>query len=120
MERTKLVDLIGGLWVLAGVLGLIFFFLMFFIFLGVSFLPDLAHTPRLILRFFAWGSWVLAAIFSLPQIITGLGLLRRQEWARILGIILSVFALFRFPLGTALGIFSLYVLTQRETTSLFR
>lgn len=120
MERTKLVDLVGGLWILAGLLGLLACFLMFFLFLGVSLFADIGHTARVVLRILAWGSWALAAILALPQIIAGLGLMKRQEWARILAIVLSIIALFRFPLGTALGIFSLFVLTHRETVPLFR
>lgn len=120
MERTRLVDLVGGLWILAGLLGLVVCFLLFFIFLGVSLFADIGQTARIILRILAWGSWALAAVFSLPQIVAGLGLMKRQEWARILTIVLSIIALFRFPLGTALGIFSLFVLTHRETILLFR
>lgn len=120
MERTKLVDLVGGLWIFAGLLALMVCFLMFFLFLGVSFFADIGYPARVILRILAWGSWALAALLALPQIIAGFGLMKRQEWARILAIVLSIIALFSFPLGTALGIFSLFVLTHRETVPLFR
>jgi len=55
-----------------------------------------------------------------PSIIAGVGLLHFKPWARVLAIILSVIHLFSVPFGTALGIYGLWVLLQRETESLFR
>jgi len=43
-------------------------------------------------------------------IIAGWGLLDRQYWARILALILGFLSLLHFPLGTALGIYTLWVL----------
>jgi len=38
------------------------------------------------------------------------GLFEREPWARFLGLALGFLALLRFPLGTALGIYTLWVL----------
>jgi len=57
---------------------------------------------------------------SAPSIIAGIGLLYFKRWARILTIILSVIHLFSVPFGTALGIYGLWALLQRETEPLFR
>ena len=43
-------------------------------------------------------------------IAAGWGLLQREHWARILTIILGFLALIHVPLGTALGIYTLWVL----------
>jgi hypothetical protein len=40
----------------------------------------------------------------------GFSLLQRKPWGRTLAIVVSILALFRFPLGTALGIYTLWVL----------
>jgi hypothetical protein len=61
----------------------------------------------------------LIALMSLPSIIAGIGLQRRRKWARILTIILSVINLFNFPVGTALGGYSLWVLLNDQSTSYF-
>jgi hypothetical protein len=45
----------------------------------------------------------------------GWGLLRREPWARMLTIVLSFLALFNIPFGTALGIYSLWVLLPAES-----
>jgi hypothetical protein len=46
--------------------------------------------------------------------IAGWGLLQRESWARILTLILSFLALFNVPFGTALGIYSLWVLLPAD------
>lgn len=47
-------------------------------------------------------------ILSIPGLIAGLGLLRRKEWARILALIVSAISLLNFPLGTAVGVYSIW------------
>jgi hypothetical protein len=58
-------------------------------------------------------------VLSLPGIIGGIGVLRRKPWGRYLVMVLSVLALFSFPIGTAVGIYSIWVLMQDETAELF-
>jgi hypothetical protein len=57
---------------------------------------------------------------GLPGLIGGIGLLGYHDWARILIIILSILGLFNFPLGTFLGIYSLWVLFRGDTRRLFK
>jgi hypothetical protein len=64
--------------------------------------------------------FVVLLIIGLPQILAGWGLLNYKPWARILTIVLSVLHLFSFPLGTALGVYGLWVLLKPETEALFR
>jgi hypothetical protein len=59
------------------------------------------------------------AVLSIPTIITGIGLQRFRPWARILGLILAVFNLFSFPIGTAVGVYALWVLLEPRTKPLF-
>jgi phage shock protein PspC (stress-responsive transcriptional regulator) len=47
--------------------------------------------------------------------VIGWGLLQREPWARILTIILAFLALFNVPFGTALGIYTLWVLLPAES-----
>lgn len=58
-------------------------------------------------------------LLSLPQLLGGIGLLKRRGWARILMIIVSIFGLFSFPFGTVLGAYSLWVLLSRGGEELF-
>jgi hypothetical protein len=45
------------------------------------------------------------AIIGVPMLIGGIGLLKRRSWARILIIIVSILALFKIPVGTAIGVY---------------
>lgn len=56
---------------------------------------------------------------SLPGLITGIGLLKFQPWARIVGIVLAAINLINIPLGTILGAYGLWVLLNKETERLF-
>ena len=47
--------------------------------------------------------------------LVGWGLLHREPWARILTIVLAFLALFNVPFGTALGIYTLWVLLPAES-----
>jgi len=62
---------------------------------------------------------VMFGVFSLPSLITGYGLLYFKSWARIVGIVLSAVSLINFPLGTAVGVYGLWVLLNKETERLF-
>ncbi|HXY50336.1 MAG TPA: zinc ribbon domain-containing protein [Terriglobales bacterium] len=54
--------------------------------------------------------------------ITGWGLLQRKPWGRMLALVLAFIALFNIPFGTALGVYTLWVLlpsgSQREYDAL--
>lgn len=56
---------------------------------------------------------------SLFGVIAGFGLLNHQQWARYVIIIVSGFRLFRWPFGTLFGGYSLWVLLNAETRSIF-
>ena len=58
-------------------------------------------------------------LFSLLGIIGAIGVLRRKEWGRILLVVISFFHLIRVPLGTVLGVYSIWVLLNNETIKLF-
>ena len=58
-------------------------------------------------------------LFSVLNIIGGIGILRRHNWARYLVMVLSVLDIFNFPIGTAFGIYCIWVLAKEETARLF-
>ncbi len=61
--------------------------------------------------------------FFLPGIFAyvaaGFGLLRYKSWARFLVIILAILNLILFPIGTVIGIYTLWVMFNNETKALF-
>ena len=62
---------------------------------------------------------VLLLAASLPGVIAGWGLLSYRRWARILAIVVAILHLFNIPFGTALGIYALWVLLNKDTERLF-
>lgn len=65
------------------------------------------------------GLWPMALFSTLTSVccilLTGYALLTRQPWGRVLAIVFGIFALIHFPLGTALGIYTLWVLAPRAS-----
>jgi len=61
--------------------------------------------------------WLI--LVSVPGIVGGIGLLKYKSWARYLVLVLSVLALASIPIGTAIGIYSIWVLVQDETAKMF-
>lgn len=116
----KHVDLIGIFWIALGALNFFAGFVTFWVLFGISFLPDMGREAPVILRSVGIGVGIFLFILSVPKIIAGVGLLKKQEWARILALILSFLSLINIPLGTALAIYSFVILTKEEAIQLFR
>jgi hypothetical protein len=63
--------------------------------------------------FLAWGLYSTAIVlgfFGVLYLVLAWGLFQRQPWARFLGLVLGFLSLIRIPFGTALGIYTLWVL----------
>ena len=61
---------------------------------------------------------IFLGIISIPGLIAGIALLKMKPWARMLTIIVSCLDLFNVPFGTALGVYSLYVLMNDDAIRL--
>jgi hypothetical protein len=62
---------------------------------------------------------LLPLVSAMWDLVGGIGLLKRRRWARILVLIGAFPELFLFPVGTAIGIYTIWVLMQKETIQLF-
>ena len=62
---------------------------------------------------------VFLLALSLPGLIVGIGLLKLASWARIAGIVLAIIHLINIPVGTALGIYALWVLLSEHGKAVF-
>lgn len=65
------------------------------------------------------GWFKLWLVLTCANVIAGVGLLRFKSWAYSLSLVLSCIALLNLPLGTIIGIYGLWVLLSRGTSSLF-
>jgi len=68
--------------------------------------------------FFALG--ILVLLKALAGFAAGWGLLERQPWARTLTLVLGFVSLLNVPLGTALGIYTIWVLLAPQADEEYR
>lgn len=61
---------------------------------------------------------ITVLLFALPSIIGGIGLLNKKKWALTLVLVLGCFKLFSFPIGTALGIYTIWVYSEDHKQNL--
>ncbi len=59
-----------------------------------------------------------ALLVGIPALIGGYGLYHRKAWGRYTLLILSLFLLLKFPIGTFIGLYALWALTKPETVEL--
>lgn len=112
------IKVLGWLYIIPGLLGLVFM-------LGTSglltliglFVADREATPILLLV--SLGIAVASLVACIPSIWVGWGLVRFRPWARVLGLVLGLFNLIGFPIGTVLGIYTLISLLTSEASILF-
>jgi hypothetical protein len=62
----------------------------------------------------------VVALFSVPNILAGWGLLKGKSWSRMLAIVLGAISLLSIPVGTILGIYTIWALTKPESQALLR
>lgn len=72
-----------------------------------------------VLGFTGAAAFIFWLCLGIPGLLAGYGLLTLKPWARILAIILSAIRLISFPFGTALGVYGLWVLFNKETEAMF-
>lgn len=63
---------------------------------------------------------LLLSALALPGLLSGYGLLTRKPWGRVLGMVVGLLNLINFPLGTVVGLYTLWVLLQETATAYFK
>lgn len=115
----KHINIVAALQIGFSVLGIIlgiFLFTLFFL-LG-EFIEE--AEAQIVIAIIAKVMLIFIIILSIPGIIAGIGLLKRKEWARILTLVISVLNLINVPVGTAVGVYSIWTLVQPEVISEFK
>ncbi|HWC98700.1 MAG TPA: zinc ribbon domain-containing protein [Candidatus Sulfopaludibacter sp.] len=113
------IRLLGILWLALSAFRLLpgMFLLSMFRHGGITFLPpEVPFFVHGILRVVG-----MALLFSgVIGIVAGWGLLERQPWARMLCIVMGCLNLIDMPFGTALGIYTLWVLLPARSEAEYR
>lgn len=90
-----------------------------FLLLNIIGIASQESKAQLVLTIVSTGVALFFLIWSVPGIIGGIGLFKRRNWARILILVLSAIDLLNIPIGTALAIYSFWVLVHDETVKIF-
>jgi len=85
---------------------------------GIGIVSEDAEAVR-VLGVIGVGAAIFFGALALPGFAAGFGLLQRRAWGRVLGIIVAVLDLFNIPIGTAVGIYALWVLTHQQAADYF-
>ena len=119
------VNILGWLFIgsaiLTGILGMIM------IFAGqlIRYLPiewpadvpfDAAHLATSLAALIGFSTIVVAAGIA----AAGVGLLQYRSWGRTVALVMSVLFLFKFPIGTAIGIYALWVLLSEQGREFYK
>jgi hypothetical protein len=62
-------------------------------------------------------SFGIILLLVIPSIVAGIALLNKKKWALTLMLVLGCIKLLSFPLGTALGIYSIWVYSEDKKTN---
>jgi len=113
------VSFVGALHVGFGILGLVGALAVYFGFHFVfNFIED-EPIAKEVITHLGNAIALMLLFFSSLGIIGGIGLFSYQSWARILVMIVSAMNCLNVPVGTAKGVYSIWVLMQPETIELF-
>lgn len=120
MESHK--RILGILYIVAGsfqivILGIVtVFFSAFFPFIAKEVDPN----STWILEMIGWVVpgilWGIILLFSIPSMIGGIAMLQGKSWAMTLLLVMGCFKLFSFPIGTALGVYTIWVYAESNKT----
>jgi hypothetical protein len=102
---------LGALWIMAAII-------VFTVLVLVAFLPEDVE-GQVALMAVGIGVPLFLLVLSVPQLIGGIFLLRYRPWARYVVMIVGALGLLSIPIGTAVGLYTLWALMQEETAQLF-
>ncbi|HEU5086979.1 MAG TPA: hypothetical protein VFT99_06020 [Roseiflexaceae bacterium] len=112
------VTILGWLYVVGHAIFLVIGAFVFILLVGLAPMTG-DPEPMWILSLVGTSVGLLITALALPGLLAGYGLLTRKSWARVLAIVVGILGLVNFPVGTAIGIYTLWVLTQPAANEYF-
>jgi hypothetical protein len=114
----KHIELVGILQIVYHSVAIIWAALVMIILAGGGLFAE-DRIPMAVMLVVAMVILALVIVFSIPGIIGGWALLKMKPWGRILALVMGFLSLLEIPLGTALGIYTIWALMNDETIRLF-
>jgi hypothetical protein len=119
MNMERHVTLVAAINIAFGFLGIFIGLVLFIVLIGAGIISQDPEAMK-ILTIVGISVASFLVITSIPEIIGGFGLLKKKTWARVLVMIIAVIDLMFIPIGTLIGIYTLWVLLQEDTAKLFK
>ena len=113
------VTLVGALHVGFGILGLLGALAIYLTFDFVYQFVEEEPYVKEMFEFIGSSLAIIILFISVLGIIGGIGLFSYKPWSRILVMIVSAINCLNVPVGTAKGVYSIWVLMQPETIDMF-
>lgn len=118
------IKILSWLFIIMGVLGLLFAVFIFLLGAGAvsTILSNDHSSDARVAAGWAGGCMTFVAaligVLSLPSIIAGWGLMRRKAWSRVLTMVVGALHILNMPIGTAIGLYAIIIMSNEETKRL--
>ena len=112
-----IVYLISGILSVFGMLLLNAFLSVIFSFALQEANPDEQRAIEFALSIAQYVPLFVIIFFSVPTLIAAYGLLSRKSWATLFALIVGCLKLFSFPIGTAIGVYSIWIWSEDQKLS---
>jgi len=112
------VQIVGWLFIISSAATLLLGLLSLFVLPAIGFISG-DQTAVSVLGTIGINGALFFMLLAVPGLIAGWGLIKGRPWARILALLLAVFQVFEFPLGTALAVYAFWVLLQDSADTYF-
>ena len=111
--------ILGTIYLIYGSFIFVILFLVYFVLFGIIIGGEYSynisdHEANLAFIIIRWVFGFVLLIFVIPSIIGGIGLLNNKKWAMTLLVIVGFISLFCFPIGTVLGVYTLWVFFKEQ------
>ncbi|MBD3317282.1 MAG: hypothetical protein GF344_15960 [Chitinivibrionales bacterium] len=112
------INIVAGLYIALSILLLLITAFLVAVVTGAAPLIDVDAVEGIVIVI----AWIIAVFWvavAAAGIAIGAALKQRHSWARIATIVVSIVNLLNFPIGTAVGLYALWVMLNPETIRLF-
>jgi hypothetical protein len=123
MEESKMkkhVTAVGAIQIAFSILGIIAAIVLLVVFNFAKGFVNGDETASVVLGFLGIILPIIVGFASILGLVGGIALLSYQPWARILVIVVAALGCLNIPIGTLVGVYSIWVLMQDDTVKLFK
>jgi hypothetical protein len=76
--------------------------------------PEAREIPEFVMAIVSIIPVFLIVFSGIPTLIAGIGLVTRQSWGTMLSLIVGIFKLISVPIGTAIGIYAIWIYSEEQ------